>query len=85
LVLCTKYYLGTEMKENEMSWSRRTYGEGKCINLWTENLKERNNFERIVVVEMIIFKWIIKNEWMRWTDLIIIRRGTNGGMMKRWQ
>jgi hypothetical protein len=30
----------------------------------TENLKERNNLGRIVVVERIIFKWIIKNEWM---------------------
>lgn len=47
-----------------MSGTRRTYGEGKCINLWTENLKERNNFESIDVGERIIFKWIIKNEWM---------------------
>jgi len=30
----------------------------------TENLKESNNFGRIAVVERIIFKWIIKNEWM---------------------
>jgi hypothetical protein len=52
------------MKENETSGARRTYAARKCINLWTENLKERNNFERIVVVERIIFKWIIKNEWM---------------------
>ena len=68
-----------------MSGARRTYGEGKCINLWTENLKERNNSERIVVVERIIFRWIIKNEWMGWTDLIIIRIWTNGGLLKRWQ
>lgn len=64
MVFRTKNYLGTEMKENEMSGARGTYGEGKCINLWTENPKERNNFERIVVVERILFKWIIKNEWM---------------------
>jgi len=65
VVFRTIYYLGTEMKENEMSGARGTYGEGKCINLWTENRKERNNFEPIVVVERIIFKWIIKNESMR--------------------
>ena len=64
MVLRTKYYLGTEMKENKMSGARCTYGEGKCINLLTGNLNEGNNFERIVVVERIIFKWIIKNKWM---------------------
>ena len=65
MVLRTKYYLGTEMKGNEISGARRTFTEGKSINLWRENLKERNNFESIVVVETIIFKWnIIKNEWM---------------------
>jgi hypothetical protein len=67
-----------------MSGARRTHGEGKCINLWTENLKERNNFESVVVFERIIFKWIIKNGW-GWTDLIIIRIWTIGGMLKRWQ
>jgi len=51
----------------------------------TENLKERNNLGRIVVVERIIFKWVIRNEWMGWTDLIIIRIGTNGVILERWQ
>jgi hypothetical protein len=39
------------MKENEVGGACRMYGEGKCINVWMENLRERDNLEDIDIVE----------------------------------
>jgi hypothetical protein len=35
---------------------------GKCVNIWRDNLRERENLEDIDIVERVILKWIIKNK-----------------------
>jgi hypothetical protein len=81
----TRYYLGGQIKKNEIWWALGTYGrEERCIQdfgveIWEKEkiLKPRRKRENNIK------KWIFKN-WNgeAWTGLIWPRRGTGGGRLR---
>jgi hypothetical protein len=58
----TRYCLNDQTKEGEMGGVCSKHEEMRNANLWSECLKERDNFEHIGVVERLILKWILRKE-----------------------
>ena len=76
-VLHTRYYLGNQIKKNEMGRAWET-GEAHTA-FWWGDLMEGDHLEHTSIDGTIMLKWIFKKwDWEAWTGLIWLRTGTGG-------
>jgi hypothetical protein len=71
----SKYYLGDQINSKVMGVARSTYG------LWWGNLKERHHLEDKGVDGRTILKWIFGQWDGKYTVLVWLRIGTDGGLL----
>jgi hypothetical protein len=82
-LLFTKYYLGHQIKEDEMSGTSSTHGRGdKSQKLLLVNVKGRDHLENSRVDGRIILEWILKKyDGKVWNGFIWLGVGTGGGLL----